>query len=407
MLKKVAWLTAGVALMGGLAYPKLKPVLPAAAKSSALSGERPKPGPVTTGQDGRGGALRVSTFRVEPTVFTEIISSTGTVRADEGVELQAETNGKVISINFTEGTPVKKGDLLLKLNDSDLRANLDRYNYSKQLAEVRFRRYAQLFNQKVVTQDDYDSALSEMNVQQSFIDFYKAEIAKTEIRAPFDGVVGLRFVSVGAFVTANTRIATLQRLNELKIDFAVAEKYAGRIKVGSEIQFSVAGGFKRHTGRIYALDPRIDSGTRTLLVRAICPNTDGSLLPGAFTNVLVPLEQLANAVLIPAEAVIPGLDEKNVFVMKDGVAEQRAVEIGARTATLVHILSGLLPGDQIITSGLQQMRAKQPVEALIGPGDVKDVGAEKEAGKPVDGAASAGIPSELRRIAIVNQGSAR
>lgn len=407
MNKNLVWSLLIVAVVGGLAYPKVKPLWAGDSSKSQSAGERKnagKPeeakdlakkddgakrddgakkddgaGKDSSGKDGgkkdeaskkSGGGgkpaapLKVTTFVVAPTVFSETITATGTVLADEGVELQPEINGKVMSINFKEGGAVKKGDLLLKLNDSDLRANLDRYNYSKKLAEVRFRRYSQLLNQKMVSQDDYDSVLSEMNVQQSFIDLYQAQIQKTEIRAPFDGVVGLRYVSVGAFVNAATRIATLQRLNDLKIDFAVPEKYAGRIKVGTQITFTVAGGLQKYAGRIAAFDPRIDSGTRTLLVRAICANSDGRLLPGAFTNVSIPLDQIKDAFLVPAEAVVAGLDEKNVFIIKDGVAERRAVETGARTSSQVHIISGLQAGDQVITSGLQTMKPKQAVESL-------------------------------------------
>ena len=414
MMKKIVWSLLIVAVVGGLAYPKVKPLLAGDSSKSPVSGDRKnagKPeetkdlakkedvaGKDASGKDGGkkedsakkpGGGkpaapLKVTTFVVAPTLFAETISATGTVLADEGVELQPEINGKIMSIDFKEGGAVKKGDLLLKLNDSELRANLDRYTYSKKLAEVRFRRYTQLLNQKMVSQADYDSALSEMNVQQSFIDLYQAQIQKTELRAPFDGVVGLRYVSVGAFVNANTRIATLQRLNDLKIDFAVPEKYSGRIKVGTQITFTVAGGLQNYAARIAALDPRIDNATRTLLVRAVCANSDGRLLPGAFTNVSVPLEQIANAFMVPAEAVVAGLDEKNVFVIKDGVAERRAVETGSRTATQVHIVSGLQVGDQVITSGLQQMRAKQAVESLtdsLAPGAGKEKGGKEKADK--------------------------
>ncbi len=375
-----------VVIVGGLAYPKLKPLwqgganksqdAAADAKSANKADKSDKAD--ASGKKGEGGGkknaapLKVATFVVTPAAFAETIASTGTLRADEGVELQAETNGKVISINFTEGTPVKKGALLVKLNDSDLRANVERYSYSKQLAEARERRYSKLLAQKVVTQDDYDTALTDVNVQSSNIDLYKAQIEKTEIRAPFDGVVGLRYVSTGAYVNATTRIATLQRLDKLKIDFAIPEKYSGRIKVGAPIEFSVAGGLKKFSGRIFAIDPRIDSGTRTLLLRAVCANTEGSLLPGAFANVSVQLENLPDALLVPAEAVVPGLDEKNVFVMKGGIAERRAVETGSRTASQVHILSGLQAGDVVITSGLQQMRAGQAVVALSDKQDKKD-----------------------------------
>lgn len=313
------------------------------------------------GRSGDGAPLMVATYTVSPAVFAETVTSTGTLRADEGVELQAETNGKIVAINFTEGTRVKRDELLVKLNDADLRATLQRATYRKQLAQLREKRLRQLLGQNVVTQNDYDTALSDVNVQDAEIALAQAEIGKTEIRAPFDGVVGLRYVSVGSYVNATSRIATIQYLDKLKIDFAVPEKYTGRIKVGSPVLFSVAGGKEKIKGEIYAFDPRIDSSTRTLSIRALCRNTEGRLLPGAFANVEMTLTELSAALLIPSEAVIPGVDQKNVFVIRDGKAERRAVETGTRMASTVHILAGLLPGDVVITSGLQQLRAGQAV----------------------------------------------
>lgn len=305
--------------------------------------------------------LKVATFVVRPSAFSETVTSTGTLRADEGVELQAETNGKIVAINFTEGTRVHKDELLVKLNDADLRATLARATFRKQLAQLRERRLRQLLGQNVVTQNDYDTALSDVNVQEAEIALAQAEIGKTEIRAPFDGIVGLRYVSVGSYVNATSRIATIQYLDKLKIDFAVPEKYTGRIKIGSPVMFSVAGGMEKIKGEIYAFDPRIDSSTRTLSIRALCHNTGSRLLPGAFANVELTLNELSSALLIPAEAVIPGVDQKNVFVMREGKAERRAVETGTRMASTVHILAGLTPGDVVIISGLQQMRAGQAV----------------------------------------------
>lgn len=368
VLKYCLWSVAAVMAFGVLAWPKVALQLRALAAvpknaeaaGAAKQSAAPQVGPSKNGDR----ALKVATFIVRPAKFAETVSSTGTLRADEGVELQAETNGKIVAINFTEGTPVRKGDLLLKLNDADLRASLARATYRRELAKTRERRYAQLLGQKVVTQDDYDSALNDVNVQQAEMDLYQAQIAETEIRAPFDGVVGLRFVSIGAFVNATTRIATLQRLDKLKIDFSVPEKYAGRIRVGSPVTFKVAGGDSKFSGEIYAIDPRIDSGTRTVLIRAVCRNEQGRLLPGAFAKVDFTLAELSDAVLIPTEAVVPGLDEKNVFVMQDGKAELRPVETGTRTASTIHVLAGLRSGDVVITSGLMQLRAGQAVSPL-------------------------------------------
>lgn len=352
-MKRAVAILVLLAVVLGLAWPKIRPLMI-------------REVPVRTGADPKKteAALKVTTVTVTPRPFVETITATGTLRADEGVELQAETNGKIVAINFDEGAAVRRGMLLVKLNDADLRASLKRYVYGTQLAEARMQRYSTLMAQHVVTQQDYDTALGDLNVQKANVDLYNAQIEKTEIRAPFDGVVGLRYVSNGAYVNAATRIATLQRVDKLKVDFAVPERYSGRMRAGSTIAFSVAGGLRKFAGRIYAIDPRVDTGTRTILLRAVCDNGDGSLLPGAFANVNLPLDQVADALLIPAEAVVPGLEEKNVFVLEDGHAQRRAVETGARTATDVHILSGLAAGDVVITSGLQNLRQGQAVSSL-------------------------------------------
>ena len=339
-----------------LAMPKIAPLFYAkASEPSAVA--RPKGGKAA----GSKAPLKVSVFTVRPAKLLETVSATGSLLADEGVELQAETNGKVVSIRFTEGARVRRGDLLVKLNDADLVATRARAKYRKELAVLRERRIKQLLKQGVTRQEEYDTALNELNVQDAEIALTEAQIAKTEIRAPFDGIVGLRYVSEGAFVNAATRIATLQRLDRLKIDFSIPEKYAARVKVGKSITFTVAGANLRFAGQIYALDPRIDAATRTVLIRAICPNPDGRLLPGTFANVAVTLAEIADALMVPAVAVIPGLEEKNVFVLKDGKAERRAVHTGTRMENTVHIESGLAPGDLVITSGLQQMRPGQEV----------------------------------------------
>lgn len=345
-----------LAVIVALAIPKLTPLFHA--KAAERSASAPSKGSKAAGSKSQ---LKVSVFTVRPEKLLETVSATGSLLADEGVELQAETNGKVVSIRFTEGARVRKGDLLVKLNDADLVATHSRATYRKELAVLRERRIATLLKQGVARQEEYDTALNELNVQDAEIELTEALIAKTEIRAPFDGIVGLRYVSEGSFVNAATRIATLQRLDRLKIDFSVPEKYAARVQVGKPIVFTVAGASARFAGQIYALDPRIDAATRTVLIRATCPNPDGRLLPGAFANVAVTLAEVADALMVPAVAVIPGLEEKNVFVLKDGKAERRVVQTGTRTEDTVHILSGLAAGDVVITSGLQQMRPGQDV----------------------------------------------
>jgi membrane fusion protein (multidrug efflux system) len=307
--------------------------------------------------------IKVTTEVVVPAPLAEIVTSTGTLRAAESVELQAEVSGKITAINFVEGARVREGDLLVKLNDADLLARRLAAAYEVALAERREERVAELLKQGFVIPDDHDEALNEVNVRRAEIALTEAQIAKTEIRAPFDGTAGLRYVSEGAFVGATTRIATLQRTDTLKVDFAVPEKYADSIRLGSPIAFSVTGREQKFGGEVYAYDPRIDEQTRTLLIRALCPNPGGVLLPGAFANVELTLRETPDALMVPAEALIPDFEAAFVFVVEDGKAERRQVVTGIRTDSHVQILSGLAPGDVVVTSGLPQLRPGSPVQS--------------------------------------------
>ncbi len=348
-------LLAAAALTGlaGLAAPKIFSGSVSTVPKKTHEGRRPA-----------AAEAAVSMEMVAPAPLIEAITSTGTLRAEESVELQAETDGRIVSITFTEGAHVRKGDLLVKLNDADLVATRVRAHYLRELSVLKEQRIAQLLKQGVARQEEYDMALNDLHVQDAGIALTEAQIAKTEIRAPFDGVVGLRYVSEGAYVTAATRVATLQRLERLKVDFSVPEKYATRVRVGSPIQLTVAGSGRRVDGAIYAIDPRIDSATRTVLIRAVCPNPQSRLFPGAFASVSLTLGELDNAVLVPAIAVVPGLNAKTVFVVKDGKAELRTVVTGTRLEDRVQILDGLKAGEVVVTSGVLQLSAGQKVRSL-------------------------------------------
>ncbi|MDB5988194.1 MAG: efflux transporter periplasmic adaptor subunit [Nevskia sp.] len=356
-LKYTLCAVASAAAIGVVAAPRVRPLLNASpAPKSAVASHANATAP-----------LKVSSVVVHTEPFAETVTSTGTLRAEESVDLQAEISGKVVAINFVEGARVRKGDLLVKLNDADLRAGREAAVQREKLAVLQERRLGQLLPEGYVTRGEYDIALNQANVQHAEVALIDAQIEKTEIRAPFDGTVGLRYISDGAYVNVNastsspTRVATLQQLDKLKIDFAVPEKYAGRIRLGDAIRFTVPGGDHAYQGEIYALDPRIDNSTHTVVLRALCPNPEHRLMPGAFANIELSLKQIDDAILVPAQAIIAGLNVTNVFVVSEGKATPRAVELGTRLQSTVHILSGLKPGDVVITSGLQQMRAGLPV----------------------------------------------
>lgn len=325
----------------------------------------------TTGGNGTAGKpakakevapLAVVGVKVAPVPFKEVIVANGTLRADEAVELQTEVNGKVAAINFAEGQQVSAGDVLVKIDDSSLQASLRRALARRDLAQVRETRLARLVAEGGVSKLEYDESRGELAVLETEIDIIRAEIRKTSIRAPFDGVVGLRFVSVGAYVAPATRIATLQNLSKLKVDFSIPERYAPFVKPGAAIKFTAAGTATTYVGEVTAIEPRIEVSTRTILLRALCSNPDGSLIPGLFARIEFSVNQSEKAILVPAIVVVSGLDERFVFVARDGKATRVKVKIGARTDTEVQILQGLAPGDILITSGVQQLRSGLPVK---------------------------------------------
>jgi membrane fusion protein, multidrug efflux system len=352
----------GGAVVTMAATPRLYSLLLGSAAKPALAAAPPLAGSRSEAP------VRVTAVIAEPAPLAEVVSSTGTLLAGEAVELQAEVSGKITRIDFTEGTLVRAGALLVKLNDADLQARRTAAQHELVLAERRAARAAELLAQGYIVPDDHDAAARTVNVRRAELDIIAAEIAKTEIRAPFDGSAGLRYVSTGALVGATTRIATLQRTDIVKIDFAISERHAPRVRIGSPISFMVAVRLEPFSGEVYAFDPRIDPETRTLLLRAVCPNPDGKLLPGAFANVRLTLAETADALLVPAETLVADFESAHVFVAADGVAVERRVVTGTRTERDVQIISGLAPGDFVITTGLHELRTGTPVEVeLVSP----------------------------------------
>jgi membrane fusion protein (multidrug efflux system) len=307
-------------------------------------------------------ALQVRAYRVEPTELTEQLSTTGTIRANEEVEIVSEISGKISSIHFDEGSRVRAGELLLKIDDSELLAERQRALYRVELAERDEARQKQLLEDGVIAREAYDVALGELNVLRAELQLIEAQLLKTEIRAPFNGVIGLRWVSPGSYLSSQTRIASLKDLDPVKLDFTVPEKYSGLMQVGDRISFTVGSSDRTFDGTIYAVEPGIEASTRSLRVRARCPNHNGALVPGAFANVTLVLRSVADALTVPSIAVIPELGGKKVFVYEDGLAQSRSVETGIRSQNEVQVTSGLIEGDLVITTGLLQLQPGAEVE---------------------------------------------
>jgi membrane fusion protein (multidrug efflux system) len=312
--------------------------------------------------------LAVEVVRLEPRQLVEQLSSTGTVRADEEIQLVSEIAGKVVAIDFREGSRVRAGDLLVKIDDTELLAERDRAAYRVELAERAEDRQRRLLEEGLVSQQEYDFALNELNVLRAELKLTEAQLVKTEIRAPFSGLIGLRAVSLGAYLTPQTNIATLQKVDPVKIDFSIPERYTAHVGVGDVVRFRTRAGDRTHEGTVIAIEPRVDLDTRSLTLRARCPNPNGELVPGAFADVDFAVRSIDDALAVPSRAVVPELGGKKLYVVEDGVASVRHVETGLRTADLLQVTSGVEPGDRVIVSAIQRLREGLPVEVLDEPG---------------------------------------
>ena len=305
--------------------------------------------------------LPVTAAIVKTKLLQNKIFSNGTLVSNEEVDLRSEISGKIVKISFEEGRRVKKGDILIKINDSELQATLKKNIARLTLAKDREFRYKQLLEKNLTSQQEYDTQLSELNSVMADVEFTKAQIEKTEIVAPFDGIIGLRSVSVGSYISPQTKIATLQSINPVKVDFAVPQKYFGLIKEGKTIYLNTTSGGKIYTGRIYATEPKIDENTRTVKARAIVPNESGELTPGAYVEINIVLENIQDAIMAPTEVVVPDIEGEKVFVYHGGKAIPQLIKTGIRTEKEIQITSGLNIGDTVITSGIIQLRPNAPV----------------------------------------------
>ncbi len=298
--------------------------------------------------------------------FSDEVSVSGSIEANEQVEIRSEISGLIKSINFKEGTSVSKGTLLLKIDDSELQAQYAQALTRQKLANETADRASKLLKSEAISIEEFDNAEAELKSLQAQTQLVRAQLAKTSIRAPFSGKIGLRNVSNGAYVTPTQVIANLVSINPVKISFSIPEKYTQMVNDGSKINFTVAGTSKVFEGVIYAKEPAIDINTRTLVIKALAENSNNYLIPGTFANVNITLKSIKDALLIPSVAVTPILNGKQVFVLKDGKAEPVNIVSDVRTADKILVSKGLSAGDTVITSGIMALKAGTPVEVRLG-----------------------------------------
>ena len=292
---------------------------------------------------------------IQPQFLENKTFTTGTLMANEEVQLRSEISGRVTGVFFEEGRAVRKGDLLMRINDRDLKAQYTRKGLEEKLSSDEEHRKRQLYDIKGISQEEYDRALNSLQLIQAEKEEIGAQLAKTEIVAPFNGVVGLRYVSEGGYVSPAMLLATIQEIDPIKVEFSVPEKYAPLVKTGLGIKVQIGDSQIEHKGAVYAVESKIDLGTRTIKARAKIANSDRQLVPGAFARVEITLEQIPNAIVIPAAAVIPDITGAKVFVCRAGKATSVRVTTGIRTDRDIQIVDGLAPADTLILTGLLQL----------------------------------------------------
>ncbi len=316
---------------------------------------------VMSQQQGKPQPVTVTAHIVKPQKIDNKIYISGTLLSNEEVTLMPEVAGKILSIAFKEGSLVKKGDLLVKINDEDLQAQLKKLQLQEKLASEKEARQKKLVAINGISQEEYDASLTQLNSIAADIEVLRAQIAKTQITAPFNGTVGLKNISEGSYVTPGTPIATMQQSDPMKLDFYVPEKYASLVKVNGKLTFTTEVGNEKHDAVVMAIEPKVDAATRTIQVRAKTENKNGNLFSGSFVRIEFSLQETEDALMIPTESIIPILKGQKVFVARGGKAEEVKVATGLRSENKVQVLSGLVAGDTVIATGIMQLKVGSPL----------------------------------------------
>lgn len=340
-------------IIAGVFYPKLKTLFKP--KNEIDKKE-------LTGKSKNSGKTSVIVMVVSPTRLDDLVNTNGTILPNEEVEIRSEISGRIVTLNIKEGDFVRKGTTLLHINDEDLQARLKKLGFNKKLAEDNEARQKKLLEKEAISQREYDIAVNSVNTVSADMEDLSAQIQKMTLKAPFNGTIGFRFVSLGSYISPITKIATLTNTNPAKIEFSIPAKYSSIVRVGSTIDFTVENSEQKFVGNVYAIDPKIDPDTRTLQIRAVAPNPNRRLIPGSFARIELILKSKGSALLIPTESIVPEQKGNKVFVVKNGKAVPVQIKLGTRGEKNVEVLSGLFTGDTLITTGIMQVKANEDIE---------------------------------------------
>ena len=354
---------AGLAAVAAAAY-FLNQRAPADAGAAAGKQETAKAGAPAKGP---GGPAPVEVVELKPVRVQESIAAVGSLRSNESVVLRPEVSGRIAAIGFRDGQAVRRGQLLVGLDATLNEAEVAQARAEFDLATSNLRRTEDLAHRNFVSSSAQDQAASNVQVAEAKLKLAEARLAKMRIVAPFDGVVGIRSVSIGDYVKDGTDLVNVEDIRTLKADFRLPERYFPQLRPGLPVELAAdALPGSSYAGAIDAINPRVDASGRSLEVRARLDNADGRLRPGMFARVRVLLGDRPNALMVPEEAVVPLGDDFFVYTVVDGKARRSRVKLGVRREAQVELLDGVKPGDMVVTAGIRVQRDGQPVRVIGG-----------------------------------------
>ena len=384
-----AIVTLGVLLAGGAGYWLGQQGSPTSVASAAGAPGK-SPGP----QGGAPPSVTVEAVKVVTTSLPKAITAVGSLRSDESITVRPEVAGRISVIAFNEGQRVVKGATLVKLDPSINEADVQQARANLKLAKSKFDRATDLAKSNFISSQAQDEAENNRRVAEASLQLAEAKLAKTEIKAPFSGIIGLRVMSVGDYAKEGADIVNLEAIDPLKVDFRVPEIYMRQVQVGQllEVALDALPG-KTYEGRVFAINPLVDATGRSIVIRALVKNTDTALRPGMFARVRLITRDQQDALVVPEQTIVPQGDEQFVYKVVDGKALRTKVAVGQRRDGKVEIMSGLAAGDTVVSAGQQKLRDGVPV-AVAGNGAIPVAGGPaKNAPQPESGkAAPAGAP---------------
>jgi membrane fusion protein (multidrug efflux system) len=323
-----------------------------------------KPQRAAGGGSRQQGPLEVDGFVVSESSISENIEVPGSLLPFEETQIRSEVGGRIVQLNIEEGAFVSKGTLLVKLFDKDLQAQLKKLQVQLKIREKSEERSAELLKINGISQQDYDLSALDVENLRADIESTQIAISKTEIRAPYAGRVGLRNVSLGAYLVPGDVITIIRQVDKLKLEFSIPEKYAPEISPGYIISFQVDGGKGYHKAKVIATENSVDQNTRTLKVRGLVSAEHRELIPGVFAKVNLELGKNAKALMVPTQAIIPSARTKQVIVVRRDSALYTTVQTGIRDSVFVHIVSGVKIGDTVVTTGLMAIRPESKLKVV-------------------------------------------